>query len=354
MEKKNFQIIEPSNLKKFTHQNPEKVLFDNLYKKFGERYVNYRKRYEDNVKNLDMLKVEPYPNTVILELVNRCNLECVMCYQGFRNDAKKSTLDEKILDKIFADFKENNLNSLMLSTSEPLLFKNINQVLKRAEDAGIMDIFLFTNGVLLNEKNTKMILESPVTRLFVSIDGYSEETYNKVRIPVSKRLKLENDRLSKLEKNIRYFMEQREKKNLSLPLVRTSFVSLKENKLESQRFVDKWKNLVDSVEVQKETSIKAFKDFEKMKDQEIPRLKKNYSCSEPWGQITIHADGEVAPCCNTFGRNLPIGNIKENSLKEIWNSEKMKKIRDGFFKNEPNKTCQICINNTSDEEILVN
>ena len=174
-----------------------------------------------------MLKVEPYPNTVILELVNRCNLECVMCYQGFRNDAKKSTLDENILDKIFSDFKENNLNSLMLSTSEPLLFKNINQVLKRAEDAGIMDIFLFTNGVLLNEKNTKMILESPVTRLFVSIDGYSEETYNKVRIPVSKRLKLENDRLSKLEKNIRYFMEQREKKKLELTFGENIFCFIK-------------------------------------------------------------------------------------------------------------------------------
>ena len=101
---KNFEIIEPSNLKKFTHKNPEKVLFDNLYKKFGD--LSNLEKDEDNVKNLDMLKVEPYPNTVILELVNRCNLECVMCYQGFRNDAKKSTLDEKILDKIFQILKK--------------------------------------------------------------------------------------------------------------------------------------------------------------------------------------------------------------------------------------------------------
>ena len=38
--------------------------------------------------------------------MNRCDLECVMCYQGFRNDAEKFTVDEKMLDKIFDDFKK--------------------------------------------------------------------------------------------------------------------------------------------------------------------------------------------------------------------------------------------------------
>ena len=133
--------------------------------------------------------------------------------------------------------------------------------------------------------------------------------------------------------------------------MRTSFVSLKENKIETQQFVNKWREIVDSVEVQKEVSIQAYKDLEILKNKEVPRLKKNYSCSEPWGQITVYADGTVAPCCNTFGRNLPIGNINENSIKEIWNGEKMTEIREGFKNNQPHKTCQICINNTSTEEI---
>ena len=65
-----------------------------------------------------------YPTTVVLELVNRCDLECVMCYQGFRNDAEKFTVDETMLDKIFNDFKKNKLSALMLTASEPL-FINI-------------------------------------------------------------------------------------------------------------------------------------------------------------------------------------------------------------------------------------
>ena len=138
--------------------------------------------------------------TVVLELVNRCNLECVMCYQGWRNDAKKSQLNDEELDKLFKDFKDNSLDSLMISISEPLLYKGINKVLDRAKEANIMDIFLFTNGSLLNSKNAEMILNSNITRLFVSIDG-ATKSYDDVRVPVNRVLK--TDRLQDLENNIK-------------------------------------------------------------------------------------------------------------------------------------------------------
>ena len=47
------------------------------------------------------------------------------------------------------DFAKNKLNSLMLTASEPLLYKKIDKVLDRAKKAEIMDVFLFTNGTLL-------------------------------------------------------------------------------------------------------------------------------------------------------------------------------------------------------------
>ena len=61
--------------------------------------------------------------------------------------------------------------------------------------------------------------------------------------------------------------------------------------------------------------------------------------------MTINSDGTVGPCCNTVGRNLPIGNIFENDLKEIWLSTKMSDIRKSFINNEPNKICQLCLEN---------
>ena len=100
----------PNNiLQKYYKDDPEKILKDELIKKYGERYLKYRKNYL-SIINDDGHKIKTeYPTTVVLELVNRCDLECVMCYQGFRNDADKFTVDEKMLDKIFDDFKKINL-----------------------------------------------------------------------------------------------------------------------------------------------------------------------------------------------------------------------------------------------------
>ena len=327
----------PNNiLQKYYKDDPEKILKDELIKKYGERYLKYRKNYLSIINDDDHKIKTEYPTTVVLELVNRCDLECVMCYQGFRNDADKFSVEEKMLDKIFDDFKKNKLSALMLTASEPLLYKHFDKVLKRAEEAEIMDVFIFTNGNLLNEKNSRLILNSCVTRLFVSIDAATEETYNKVRIPVSKRL-LEENRLSKLENNVKNFIKLKNDLNKRLPLTRVSFVALKENSHEVELFKSKWENIVDSVEIQRETSIKIYD-----KNYRGKKLK-NYNCNKQWGDMAIYSNGSVGPCCNLVGRKIPIGNIKDNPIKEIWNGTKMSELRNGFVKNNPDEVCKACI-----------
>ena len=342
---KNILKTTPDHIIKHTNKNPEEILSRNLAKKFGKRYQDYRESYQENIK-VKFSILSNYPTTVVLELVNRCNLECVMCYQGFRNNAKKSTIDTETLQKIFDDFKKNKLPALMLSISEPLLYKEFDKVLDLAKNANIMDILLFTNGILLNEKNYKKILNSPVTRLFVSVDGATSETYNKVRIPVSERLKGSN-RLKDLEKNIKNFVNMRDDLHQELPIVRTSFVALDLNLSEKEKFIKKWINVVDSVEVQRETSIKAYDDIKSGK-YKIKKTIKNMIVLNR-GQVTIYSDGTVAPCCNTVGRNLPIGNIKKNTLSEIWNGPEMKKVREGFLKNNPTNVCKSCIENSQSD-----
>ena len=64
--------------------------------------------------------------------------------------------------------------------------------------------------------------------------------------------------------------------------------------------------------------------------------------------MTIYSDGTVAPCCNPVGRNLPVGNVKNESIKDIWTGNKMSEIRNSFKNNTPSKICKACIDNTSD------
>ena len=151
---------------------------------------------------------------------------------------KKKTLSIQDLEKLFQDFKKNKLDALLLSQSEPLLYKNFDKILEMAEKAEIMDQFIFTNGVLLNEKNSKKILESSLTRLFISVDAATSETYDQVRIPVNKNALKEN-RLKKIEENVKNFVKLRNSMGLKIPLVRVSFIALEKNVHEVNDFIEK-------------------------------------------------------------------------------------------------------------------
>ena len=88
-----------------------------------------------------------------------------------------------------------------------------------------------------------------------------------------------------------------------------------------------------------------FDEMKQLEEEAKNDESKEYSCNEPWGQVSIFADGTVGPCCTTFGRNKTIGNIKDQTLEEIWTGEVMNKLRDGLIKNKPDIVCKTCLNN---------
>ena len=64
-------------------------------------------------------------------------------------------------------------------------------------------------------------------------------------------------------------------------------------------------------------------------------------CLAPWVSIHTWPDGKVFPCCLWNSRD-PVGNVNAQSLEEIWNNEKMKKIRRSFLKGKKLKSCDRC------------
>lgn len=342
----------PDNIIYKGKKDVEAILRESLTAKYGDRYVRYREDYQQYVTNVasGYPFLPDFPLTMVMELVNRCNLDCVMCDQGFRNDAKKVSLDEDILKKMFDEFKERRLPALILSVSEPLLYKNIPQVFDMAADADIMDVFLVTNGTLLTDKYADMVLNSSVTRLFVSLDAATPITYDVVRPAVRGRTK--DGRLYEIENNIRNFIRKRDEAGRSLPIVRVSFVLMDKNRHEMEGFIRKWENIVDSIEIQQEVSIDAYDQIKT--GVPIQWIKANLSagpmrCGEPWGQMTVYASGQVSPCCNLVGNKLPIGNIKEESIGSIWTGTEMTRVRDGFLNDKPCNVCKICMLNTGNQ-----
>ena len=62
-------------------------------------------------------------------------------------------------------------------------------------------------------------------------------------------------------------------------------------------------------------------------------------CQMPWISVDITASGDVAPCHTIY--DLTMGNLHENSLEEIWFSEKYQKLREYITQHRFSPFCNI-------------
>ena len=61
-------------------------------------------------------------------------------------------------------------------------------------------------------------------------------------------------------------------------------------------------------------------------------------CMHPFTGLATREDGAIQVCC----RSHPIGNIKDNTLEEIWNGDNMKRIRKQVLTGYRPKECEPC------------
>jgi len=64
-------------------------------------------------------------------------------------------------------------------------------------------------------------------------------------------------------------------------------------------------------------------------------------CMYPWIHLHAIPTGEAYPCCHSVGCGT-VGNVKNNTLEEIWTAEPMQTLRDDMLNERPNATCQRC------------
>ncbi len=317
----------------------EQVLQNTLGAKFGQRFADYRRDY---VKSLNYDKngfLPDFPITLGLELVNRCNLSCIMCYT-VNHDLPKSTLSVATIKGIMKQAQTGGLQAVQIGLgSEALLYKNIDDVFAAAESGGVMDVFLATNGVLLTPKVCEQIVKRGVSRVFVSLDAATPATFKVIR---------GKDELPLIERNISTLIETKKRHGSKLPLIRVSFVVQKENAHERQMFAEKWRDVVDHVDFQAMTDFSQVDAIAETGRAVSPRfyhadaLEKPY-CPQPFNRLDVWANGDVTPCCTFYAKNLVLGNVANQSLQEIWHGEKIETLREQFRTGKLNPNCEMCL-----------
>ncbi|MDD5618126.1 MAG: radical SAM protein [Candidatus Omnitrophica bacterium] len=330
-----------SKWKQFKYtKDPDKI----LAKIKGRRYKEYRKKW--NISSRALL-VQEYPIHLDFELHYGCNLKCPQCIlqvdksrlkkiHPYHIAKRKERINLEKFKEIIDEGIQHGLCSITLGVNnEPLMDPNIVQFIRYASKKGVMDIIILTNATLLTRRLSKELLESGLTKLYFSIDATKEATYQKIR---------KGGSLKAVKKNIHYFLELKKEKKSLFPITRVSFVKSKVNEKEEKVFIKYWRKRVDFVSVQAFTSPdKSDEDTFKAYHIENKSLKSLGNCPQPFQRLTIYHDGSVHPCCHWYGATLIVGNIHKDSIYNIWNSEKMRKIRSSVNDQiAMPKDCQIC------------
>ena len=119
-------------------------------------------------------------------------------------------------------------------------------------------------------------------------------------------------------------------------------VRLKENQHEIPDLIRMWRiEGVDEVRVKKD---EVHIEGSAIPGDAVSRPPLRHPCYLLWrGPMYVHYDGTVFPCCYIYPEE-PLGNIRKNSLAEIWNSDKMVRLREGHVLGElgPYKVCRNC------------
>ncbi|MCV3482454.1 radical SAM/SPASM domain-containing protein [Campylobacter sp. CNRCH_2014_0184h] len=317
--------------------NSKKDIDAIFVEKYGSKWTEYRKKWNDASNYI----FQDFPLFVRFENQFKCNARCIMCVHGhadLRNDYKyKGYLPFEVFKRLVDECDEHQCPSVGVSqTNEPLLDPDIIERLQYVSSKkNIIDIHFNTNASLLTEEVSRKLLDTNITRMNFSIDAYTEETYNKIRLGLN---------FKNVIKNIENFINLREKLNVKLPIIRVSFLLQEINKHELEDFKRYWVDKVDYVSIQRYVPISPFDDDRSLAISESP-ISGKQKCSYPFESLFIHGDGLVVPCASHRAKHISVGNINNNSIYEIWHSEKMNELRmahkNGCLKST--KLCDTCL-----------
>ena len=300
------------------------------------------------------------PYYAVIDTNNICNLKCPLCPTGLMQQGRRlGQMDLDTFKKVFDQMSKNLFIIQMHNWGEPFLNPAIFDMITHARGRNVATM-ISANFNIISDKNISRIVSSGLTHLVVSIDGASQETYERYRVKGDLEAVLEN---------VRKLVREREVQGSKFPLIQWQFIVMRHNEHEIEKAKLIGKNLgIDGVTFYtrvkpQQVLLGAFAEggisdavsnnFESWRPVENPEYRIEYeadpvdkACPFLWKSTVVNWDGTVAPCTVPDTKLGDFGNLRDNSFDEIWNGETYRAARGLFRKDlkgdQPYRICQDC------------
>lgn len=114
-----------------------------------------------------------------ISITSKCNLKCFYCHNEGHNTTSHIIMSPDEIGKIVKTSLNYGISKIKISGGEPLLRKDLPEIIENIKDNRLKDISLTTNGILLKDYAEKL-KDAGLNRVNVSLDTLNPEKYKKI------------------------------------------------------------------------------------------------------------------------------------------------------------------------------
>jgi radical SAM protein with 4Fe4S-binding SPASM domain len=280
-----------------------------------------------------------FPPILQIEPVNICNLRCLTCATGSGiMKRRQSAMPFENFQNVIDQVKDYVCLVAFWSWGEPFINKDACRMIRYAKDNGLL-VHTSTNGHFFKTRErAREVIGSGLDSLIVAVDGLDQPTYEKYR----KGGKFEN-----VIKSIENLVTERNTLGAKTPLIIFRFIVMKHNEHQLNQVENFATNLgVDIITLRSavikrgEINLgnKVVPSQSSFQMQELRNSTNKSSngcrrCHRPYANLTIFSDGTVVACEEDYNAMFSMGNVSEQSLRDIFSSNRLKHFLSQFRKN---------------------
>lgn len=236
---------------------------------------------------------------------------------------------------------------------EPFLNPSMLEMVEEAYLRGIYTA-VSTNAHFMDDEIAQRVVASGLSRLIISIDGASQETYENYRVGGS---------LQKVLDATKCLVDCRKKARSHLPAIVWQYLVVRPNEHEITQVQKMAKQYGVDKLVLKTAQINSPDDPNQLipKNPKYSRYEQDRfgvfklksaqadECWKMWHSCVVTWDGKIVPCCFDKDAGYSMGNIKDQSFKSIWAGAPYQKFRETLF--ESRRSIPMCTNCTSGAKV---
>ncbi len=292
------------------------------------------------------------PISFSIEPTTSCNLRCPQCPSGLRSFTRPTgMLNSTVYEKAIKELSITSGYITFYFQGEPYLNKNFIDMVTFASQHKMYSA-TSTNAHYLTIENAEATVKSGLDRLIISIDGSTQDTYEKYRI---------GGQLEKVLSGTKNIMDAKKRLKSSTPHVIWQFIVFSHN----EHQIDEVKTLAKELKIN-ELSIKTAQIYDFENGSEIMPQNENLRryeevdgkfkiknkllnhCWRLWSACVITWDGKIVPCCFDKDGTYQLGNINNQSFKNIWWSKPYHLFRNQLLKGREHiDICKNCSEGSS-------